>query len=349
MKDFNHLNKLFENSDNVYEKIFNNISGLINFEYGCINFKNHKDSEYTYGKLKKGLKCLKENLSYKNTVFGEIQIYSKEFTKKDEEIFKTISFIASNLIKDKEITEIMNLQVESLQKGYKDLKKSDEAKTLFISHVSHELRTPLNSIIGFSDILLNEFVGTLNDKQKEYLEDIKNSGLNLLGMINEILDISKIESGTMNITAKDFQISQLINETQNYILPLCKNKNIKIECKFKDFELHNDYSKLQQILLNLLSNSVKFTPINGIITIKASKIKDSAILSVIDTGIGISKKNQNKIFDKFFQAEHNVPNSTGLGLTIVKELTKLLNGTVSVESELKKGSEFTIRIPLNYL
>ena len=347
MKDLSNINKFFEiKNNNIEEQIFEKLSKLISFEYGVISLNDKP--EYFYGVKKENLKVLKQNLKYKNTPFGNISIYSESFCDEDYKIFETCSYIISNIIKDNEISKIMKLQVKAIQEGYENIKKADEIKTKFISHISHELRTPLNSIIGFSDILKSEFVGELNQKQKEYINDIQVSGLNLLNMINEILDMSKIESGIISVNKKVFDTKTLAAEVENIIKPLLYNKELNFKKEIDDFEIRSDYQKLQQIILNLLSNAIKFTPDKGEIILKIKKHNKNAEFFVIDNGIGIKKEFQDRIFDKFEQLNNDCKNSTGLGLAITKEFVKILNGQIFVKSALNKGSKFIVTIPLSF-
>lgn len=185
--------------------------------------------------------------------------------------------------------------------------------------------------------------GRLNEKQKDYLNDIKISSLHLLEMINEILDMSKIEAGAITLNPREFEIEQVINEVCNMIEPLLKQQLVK---NIENFTIKADYQKIQQILFNLLSNAIKFTPEGGKIIIE-TKLSDRAIISIADNGIGIAPENQKKIFEKFEQVDNTVKNSTGLGLAITQELVKLHNGTISVESSINKGTKFTIALPFS--
>ena len=208
------------------------------------------------------------------------------------------------------------------------------------------MRTPLNSILGFADILTTQIYGNLNSKQEEYINDIKVSGTHLLGMINEILDMSKIEANAMKIVKSSFPISRALTEVCNILLPLAQKKNIHINAAMAyDFEVFADYQKIQQILYNLLSNAIKFTPKDGKIEIIQSENKKDYTLKIKDNGIGIDKKYHNKIFKKFVHINNESSHgqhSTGLGLTITKELVKLHNGKIILESELNKGTTFTM-------
>ena len=336
MTNLDFINKFF---DIEPSEIFETLKSVINFQTGYIYYTNPTRLEYSYGQNDAAQK-LTENLKIKNTVFGEIIITGGNFSDEDRQIFKTCSVIIANLLKDKELSEIMKLQAKELQNGYLKVKEAEQAKSKFISHISHELRTPLNSILGFSDLV--SLAGSLNEKQKDYLNDIKISGLHLLEMINEILDMSKIEAGALTLNLREFEIKQAIDETVNIIKPLLKQKLIT---NIENFTIKADYQKVQQILFNLLSNAIKFTPENGEITIE-TKLTDCALISVKDNGIGIALENQAKIFEKFEQVDNTIQNSTGLGLTITQELVKLHNGTISVESSPNNGAKFTVALPL---
>ena len=337
MNNFNFINKFFEIEPS---EIFETLKTVINFQTGYIYYTNPTKLEYSFTG-NDGAVTLKEELKIKNTIFGEIIITGEKFSAEEKSLFKTCSVIIANMLKDKEISEIMKMQAQALQNGYLEIKKVEQAKSKFISHISHELRTPLNSILGFSDLL--GLAGSLNEKQQEYVNDIKISGLHLLEMINEILDMSKIEAGAVTLNLREFEIEQVIDETINIIKPLLKQKLVK---KVKNYTIKADYQKIQQILFNLLSNAIKFTPESGTITISA-KLTDKAILSVKDTGIGIAQENQEKIFNKFEQLNNNLQNSTGLGLSITKELVKLHNGSITIDSKIGQGAEFTIALPFS--
>ena len=341
MKNISSINKFFEieYNEDFNKNIFRILKNFINFQHGSISIDGQKRI-YSFGNPAK--EVLKEKLKIKNTSFGEISISADKFSQDDKETFKICSGLISSIIKDFEISKIMKMQVNALQEGYLKIKQAEEAKTKFLSHMSHELRTPLNSILGFSELL--GYVGDLNEKQKEYIDDIKISGINLLSMINEILDMSKIEANAVKLNKRNFFIGQVVSETENIIKPLLIKKDIKFIKRVKDFELNADYQKIQQVLLNLLSNAIKFT--KDEIIISAEKIKGMAIISIKDNGIGIKTEDFDKIFDKFEQLNSTHENSTGLGLTITKELVKLHNGVVEVNSEIQNGTKFIIKIPL---
>lgn len=351
MTNLSKINKLFEipQTDDIFKQILEVLKNIVDFQYGCIYYTEPRKLITKIGTDKDYKYSVSNNLKYKNTLFGKIILYRQtKFSKEETDILKTASYIISNLIKDNEISKIMKLQVEALQDGYKELKKAEDVKSDFISHISHELRTPLNSIIGVSDFLENEICGKLNAKQKECINDIKASGLTLLGMINEILDLTRLESNSITLNTKTFNISELVYEIENIIKPLCKQKNILFKKNITDFEITADYTKIMQIILNLTGNSIKFTQMGGEINLEIFNNKNNAIFIVKDNGIGINPKFHNKIFEKFVQINKNSPNSTGLGLAIVKEFVTLHKGKIELHSEPNKGSKFIITIPLKF-
>jgi len=306
-------------------------------------------------------------LSVGETVYGFILLGSKKenfYTEENLSVLKTSASIISYVIKDLELSNVFKIQLKALKDGlieknnaYKIIKEqnekileADKVKTEFLANVSHELRTPLNAILGFSEILSGGKYGSLNEKQMEYLSDIQVSGTHLLGMINEILDISKIEAKAVKLVKSEFTIRNSIVEVANILKPIASKKSIKliIECE-NDFEVVADYQKLQQIMYNLINNAIKFSPENDEVVITALKGKKSFTLTVHDNGIGIDKKYHGKIFAKFVQLDSaytKKESSTGLGLTITKELTELHGGKISIKSEINNGSTFIVEIPM---
>ena len=298
---------------------------------------------------------LAEPLKIKNTVFGFVLIEGENFSEDEKLIFKSCAAIIANITKDKEINKIIAMQIKALQENIleinsenKKIKKNEKVRTNFLTHVSHEIRTPLTSILGYAEMLIKEFAGALNDKQKEFINDIQVSSVHLMGMINEILDLSKIEAGAMKLNLSEFDISTTVNEACNIVAPLAAKKEIDIAIDIKPFKINADYQKIQQILFNLLSNSIKYTPAGGHIWVNANKTENEIIISVKDNGIGIARENHSKIFEKFEQIVKNREISTGLGLSITKELVKLHNGEIKLISEEGKGAEFKIILPIEF-
>ncbi len=255
----------------------------------------------------------------------------------------------------RQVNTSLDSKVDELAQANMQLYEMNRIKSDFLATMSHELRTPLNSILGFSDVLGS--IASLDDKQKRYVQNIQKSGRMLLEMINNILDLAKIESGKMEVRLTDFSIEQVIHAQCDMARPLTEKKNIDLEAEIQAElpPMYQDQARVQQILNNLLSNAIKFTPEGGRITVAAERDeRDFLVLKVIDTGVGIAEEDQQTIFEKFRQGQTAVPSGdamtreysgTGLGLSIVKELCRLLGGEISVESVLGKGSTFTVRLP----
>lgn len=306
-------------------------------------------------------------LIVKNAIFGVVLMCKHEenyYTQDDLKAATSIGSIISYKIKDIELSEIFKVQLQALKdsvvqskESYKTIKEqnikiveADKIKNEFLANISHELRTPLNAIIGFSEGLSNRLFGELNPKQLEYVKDINVSGLRLLEMINEILDISKLESRAMTLNRSEVFISQAISEVVNIVKPLADKKNISILTDISyEKEVFVDFQKIMQILYNLLSNAIKFSNENDNIDLRVKFSKSDFVIEVKDNGIGIAHKDQEKIFEKFVQLENAYTkreSSTGLGLTITKELVEMHNGVISVKSGEKKGTTFTVRLPI---
>jgi len=215
--------------------------------------------------------------------------------------------------------------------------------------MSHELRTPLNAIIGFSEVLQERLFGELNEKQAEYTDDILTSGRHLLSLINEILDLSKVEAGRMELELASFDLPLAIDNARTFVRERATNHEITLDVKVDNGigDIVGDERKIKQVLLNLLSNAVKFTPEGGRITINARPISGAVEISVTDTGIGIAEQDQPKVFEEFRQVGNDNAKieGTGLGLTLAKKFVELHGGKIWVESELGKGSTFVFTLP----
>lgn len=228
---------------------------------------------------------------------------------------------------------------------------ANRAKSEFLTNMSHELRTPLNSIMGFSQVMRDGVAGTISSEQKEYLTDILESGEHLLSLINDILDLAKIEVGKIELEPSEFNLLDLVEET----LSLFKEKSLKhnvsltseVEDRIEAITL--DRRKIKQILLNLLSNALKFTSDGGSVGVKVVRTAEGVQFTVWDTGIGISEEDQKRLFQPFQQIESPLTKKhagTGLGLSISKRLVELHGGRIWVESEAGKGSRFSFIIPV---
>ena len=250
-------------------------------------------------------------------------------------------------------------KVDELAQANLNLYEMNRLKGDFLATMSHELRTPLNSIIGFSDVLGS--IQSLDDKQRRYVENIRTSGRMLLEMINDILDLAKIEAGKMEVRATTFRLEAVVSAQCDMVRPLAERKRIahSWEVPPEIGEIEQDQAKVQQILANLLSNAVKFTPEGGRVEVRGLLVPGAEdggefLLEVLDTGVGIAEEEQQSIFEKFRQgggigrgedAMTREYTGTGLGLSIVRELCRLLGGDVTLESQLGRGSRFVVRLP----
>ena len=237
-----------------------------------------------------------------------------------------------------------------IEEKSQQIEAANRHKSEFLANMSHELRTPLNAIIGFSEVLQERLFGELNEKQAEYTDDILTSGRHLLSLINEILDLSKVEAGRMELETATFDLPLAIDNARTFVRERATNHGITLEVKVDERlgDIVGDERKIKQILLNLLSNAVKFTPEGGRITINARPINGAVEISVTDTGIGIAEEDQPKVFEEFRQVGSDNAKKiegTGLGLTLAKKFVELHGGRIWVESEVGKGSTFVFTLP----
>ncbi len=231
----------------------------------------------------------------------------------------------------------------------RQIEVASQHKSEFLANMSHELRTPLNAIIGFSEILSERLFGELNEKQEEYLKDIHASGQHLLSLINDILDLSKIEAGRMELELAEFHLPEAIENALVLIRERALRRGITLEQSIDPRlgEIRGDERKIKQVLLNLLSNAIKFTPDGGRIDVRAVAVNGSVEVSVSDTGVGIAPEDQEAIFEEFRQvgtADKKVE-GTGLGLALSRKFIELHGGRIWVESEPGAGSTFTFTLP----
>jgi len=241
--------------------------------------------------------------------------------------------------------------LERLKETNVQLQEANRHKSVFLASMSHELRTPLNAILGFSELLIDAPNGQHRpETQLRFLQQIHSSGKHLLGLINDILDLSKIEAGQMELRFQMVSISDVADQVRNTVEPLAAQKQIRLETNVSSLgEIEADAGKLKQMLLNLVSNAIKFTPEGGSVLISGKRLANAAEISVSDTGIGIAQSDQSRIFHEFQQVDAGVDRQeqgTGLGLTLTRRFARLHGGDVRVDSEPGKGSVFTIRMPL---
>jgi two-component system sensor histidine kinase BarA len=302
---------------------------------------------------------------------GELNVRSEIQTGDEfEDLSHAFNRMLRNLVSMQDrlrrVNADLDRKVDELAQANMALYESNRLKSDFLATMSHELRTPLNSILGFSEVLLSN--NGLNEKQTRWVTNIQSSGQQLLNLINDILDLAKIEAGKMQVRLVEFPIQDVCEGMLAMFRPMAEKKNIDLRGSFaSDMPLlRQDIVKIQQILSNLLSNAIKFTPEGGRVQLKAEVDPLAApltppsagvrwngggfiVLTVSDTGVGIAREEQEMIFEKFRQAGNPLTRQhagTGLGLSIVRELSKLLGGEVSLQSELGRGSTFTVRLPL---
>ena len=238
-----------------------------------------------------------------------------------------------------------------LVKASKDAEEASKAKSTFLANMSHELRTPLNAIIGYSEILHEDAVEDGNTRTADDLDKVLNAARHLLGLINDVLDISKIEAGKMELYIESFEVGKLVNEVIATASPLISKKGntLALDCPPDIGTMQADATKLRQMLLNLLSNASKFTE-RGTITLKVTRDSAEATIrfAVIDTGIGMTPEQLGRLFQAFSQADASTTSKyggTGLGLAISKQFAQMMKGDITVTSEAGVGSTFTIRLP----
>ena len=240
---------------------------------------------------------------------------------------------------------------QELEEKSRQLEVADRHKSEFLASMSHELRTPLNAVIGFSEVLLDRMFGELTPKQEEYLQDILTSGRHLLSLINDILDLAKIEAGRMELEVTDFHLPQAIENAITLIRERAGRRSIALEVQIDPRlgEIKGDERKVKQVLLNLLSNAIKFTPEGGQVGIQAALADGFAEISVTDTGVGIAPEDHEAVFEEFRQVGSDYAKKhegTGLGLTLSRRFVELHGGKIWVKSQLGQGATFTFTLPV---
>jgi GAF domain-containing protein len=281
-------------------------------------------------------------------IMGALTIYRRQTGSFAPEVVNLLQTFATQ-----SVLAIQNARLyREIEEKSRQIEAANRHKSEFLANMSHELRTPLNAIIGFSEVLGERMFGELNEKQAEYTDDILSSGRHLLSLINEILDLSKVEAGRMELELATFDLPLAIDNARTFVRERATkhgiNLDVTVDERLGDFT--GDERKIKQILLNLLSNAVKFTPEGGRIGISARQVDGAVEISVSDTGIGIAPEDQAKIFEEFRQVGGDYAHKregTGLGLTLAKKFVELHGGRIWVESEVGKGSKFRFTLPIN--
>jgi GAF domain-containing protein/HAMP domain-containing protein len=270
--------------------------------------------------------------------------YAGPFSEKEIALLKTFA--------DQAVIAIQNVRLfREIQDKSRELEIANKHKSEFLANMSHELRTPLNAIIGFSEVLIERMFGELNEKQDDYLKDIHSSGRHLLSLINDILDLSKVEAGRMELEPSSFDLPLAISNAMTLLRERAQRHGIALGLNADPSlgEIVADERKFKQILVNLLSNAVKFTPDGGRIDVSTHRDADNVVISVRDTGIGIAPEDQDAVFEEFRQVGRNYTNKqegTGLGLALTQKFVELHGGRIWLESEPGKGSTFSFTIPI---
>jgi len=283
-----------------------------------------------------------------NKAFGALLLRRREvrpFIEKQIELVKTFA--------DQATIAIENVRLfNEIQDKSRQLEVANKHKSEFLANMSHELRTPLNAIIGFSEALLEKMFGEMNAKQEDYLKDIHSSGRHLLSLINDILDLSKVEAGRMELELSEFHLPSALQNAMTLVRERAQTHGITLKAQVDRGlgEIRADERKLKQILLNLLSNAVKFTPDGGRIEVDVRKNGKMVEVSVKDSGVGIAKEDQEAVFEEFRQVGRDYTSKhegTGLGLALTRRFVELHGGKIWLKSAPGKGSTFTFTIPLN--
>jgi len=274
-----------------------------------------------------------------------LHILSRAFLVRGEPDGKPLRMVGTHV----DVTERERAASE-LEAAKERAEAADHVKSAFLATMSHELRTPLNSIIGFTGILLQSLAGPLNEEQRKQLSMVRTSARHLLELINDVLDISKIEAGELQVTSESVDLRRVVSEVADSAIPMAEKKGLVLRTTIGSGvgTITSDRRRVGQILMNLLSNAVKFT-LSGEVRVDCQIEGAWAAVAVTDTGIGIKQEDLSKLFMPFQQIESGLTRNydgTGLGLSICKRLVTMLGGSIEVESEPGRGSTFKFRLPL---
>lgn len=279
------------------------------------------------------------------TVRNAIRVYQaeQEVKKANEELRET-----NQILKQK--NQELEIKQKQIALKNQELQESSQLKSQFLATISHELRTPMNAIMGFSQMLLSQYPDPLTKQQMDMVQRIYNNGQHLLNMINEVLDFSKIEAGKLHLSLAEFDLISLVTLTIQELRSLAESKNLSLNVttNLSNSVIINDKNCLRRIIVNLVSNAIKFTDQGEVEVILSELNRQDIAITVRDTGVGISDEEIPYIFEAFRQGDQNLTRKhtgTGLGLAITESLSKMIQGKIEVESQLGEGSKFTLIIP----
>jgi len=287
----------------------------------------------------------KDELGQLAAAFNNMTVSLKTITASRDELDREVT-------ERKRAEEDVKKYAEQLEQANIRLQEVDRLKSIFLASMSHELRTPLNSIIGFTGIILQGMSGEVNEEQSKQLTMVKNSASHLLSLINDVLDISKIEAGKVELSLEEFSLDDVVREVVESVSPTVTEKGLEFVTEVPEgITLFSDKRRMKQVLMNLGSNAVKFTDQGSVKIAARISGDDNLEVRVIDTGAGVKKEDLDRLFQPFQQVDISLTKKhegTGLGLYLTKKLTDLLGGAISAKSEYGRGSEFTFTMPLRY-
>jgi signal transduction histidine kinase len=301
---------------------------------------------YIYRDWEQEMKRINEISSSNTPSVDEIELANSRLYQRNYFPFYMDNVLKGHLWTFEDITE-RKVMENGIIRAKDEAVKANLAKSEFLSNMSHELRTPLNAILGFSQLL--EIKEPLSSQQEMFVQEILKGGRHLLNLINEVLDLSRIEAGRMKISTDAIKIGTVIGECLSLVRPAAINKGIQMTSEqsvFWDRYVYADPTRLKQILLNLLENAIKYNRDNGSVFIRCEGQEDYLYVHICDTGIGIPPQAKEKIFEPFYRMEHPRVEGTGIGLSLVKRFIQLMGGKVGVKSRLGEGSDFWISLPM---